>query len=312
MVSETWDGERVYFTSSLLANWDKKGKDDEQFLKAYGWDGKTLTPRFTVDFAKEKLGRPHIMRFGQTQFYKNQLYTAEAPARSRAPTRTPGGDPGRGARPLRGVRGAERPTSGTPTPSAASPRPTTRRHPEPTRCRRSPRSATIPCSTRTGARRHSSRSKAIASPSSRSSTPAASRRRDARSARACCSALDRAIAADPALTGRVTLVTVSFDPERDTPARMATVRDRHRPRSDWRFVTTRDDAELTPLLADFDQPVAKLRLEDGSWTGLYRHVLKVFLVDGTNRVRNVYSTEFLHAALVLADLRTLLLEQRPR
>src|SRR5439155_527827 len=43
MVSETWDGKRVYFTSSLLANWDKTGKDNEQFLKAYGWDGNRLT-----------------------------------------------------------------------------------------------------------------------------------------------------------------------------------------------------------------------------------------------------------------------------
>ena len=43
MVSQTWDGKRVYFTSSLLANWDKKGEDNEQFLKAYGWDGKKLT-----------------------------------------------------------------------------------------------------------------------------------------------------------------------------------------------------------------------------------------------------------------------------
>ena len=33
MVSESWDGKRVYFTSSLLANWDKKGADNEQFLK---------------------------------------------------------------------------------------------------------------------------------------------------------------------------------------------------------------------------------------------------------------------------------------
>src|SRR5438552_2499577 len=42
MVSETWDGERVYFTSSLLAHWDKKGDDGEQFLRAYRWDGKAL------------------------------------------------------------------------------------------------------------------------------------------------------------------------------------------------------------------------------------------------------------------------------
>jgi selenium-binding protein 1 len=77
MTSETWDGKRVYFTSSLLANWDKKGKDNEQFLKAYGWDGKRLSPLFAVDFTKEGLGRPHIMHFGQTQFYKNQIYTGE-------------------------------------------------------------------------------------------------------------------------------------------------------------------------------------------------------------------------------------------
>ena len=76
MVSESWDGERVYFTSSLLSRWDKKGADNEQYLKAYDWDGKTLKPRFTVDFTKEGLGRPHIMSFGQEQFYKNQIYTA--------------------------------------------------------------------------------------------------------------------------------------------------------------------------------------------------------------------------------------------
>ena len=76
MVSETWDGERLYFTSSLLANWDKPGKDGEQYLAAYGFDGKKLTPLFRVDFLAEKLGRPHIMRFGQEQFYKNQLTMA--------------------------------------------------------------------------------------------------------------------------------------------------------------------------------------------------------------------------------------------
>jgi selenium-binding protein 1 len=75
MVSQSWDGKRVYFTSSLLANWDKKGDANEQFLKAYTWDGKTLTPAFAVDFYKENLGRSHIMHFGQEQFYKNQIFT---------------------------------------------------------------------------------------------------------------------------------------------------------------------------------------------------------------------------------------------
>jgi len=63
MVSQSWDGKRVYITSSLLANWDKKGADDEQFLRGFEWDGKELKPTFEIDFAKEKLGRAHHMKF---------------------------------------------------------------------------------------------------------------------------------------------------------------------------------------------------------------------------------------------------------
>ena len=64
MISQSWDGKRVYITSSLLANWDKKGEDNEQFLRAFNWDGKELTPAFEVDFFKEKLGRAHHMKLG--------------------------------------------------------------------------------------------------------------------------------------------------------------------------------------------------------------------------------------------------------
>jgi len=64
MVSQSWDGNRIYFTSSLLANWDKKGENDDQFLRAFNWDGKELTPVFEIDFYEEKLGRAHHMKFG--------------------------------------------------------------------------------------------------------------------------------------------------------------------------------------------------------------------------------------------------------
>jgi len=69
MASSSWDGKRIYFTSSLLANWDKKGDDNEQFFKAYSWDGKALEQQFAIDFNKEKLGRPHQMRFGAYSLY---------------------------------------------------------------------------------------------------------------------------------------------------------------------------------------------------------------------------------------------------
>jgi methanethiol oxidase len=69
MVSQSWDGKRLYYTSSLLANWDKTGTDNEQFFKAYTWDGKELAPRFEIDFTAEKLGRPHMMAFGSAALY---------------------------------------------------------------------------------------------------------------------------------------------------------------------------------------------------------------------------------------------------
>jgi selenium-binding protein 1 len=64
MISQSWDGKRVYVSSSLLSRWDKGGGDDEQFVRAFNWDGRELMPAFEVDFTREKLGRAHHMKFG--------------------------------------------------------------------------------------------------------------------------------------------------------------------------------------------------------------------------------------------------------
>ena len=70
---------RVEFTGpegvqeKTLAFWDGTPGSDPQFLKAFGWNGKELTPAFEVDFLAEKLGRPHIMNFGQIDFYKGRV-----------------------------------------------------------------------------------------------------------------------------------------------------------------------------------------------------------------------------------------------
>jgi selenium-binding protein 1 len=80
MISQSWDGKRIYVTSSLLSHWDKKGADNEQFLRAFNWDGHTLTPRFAVDFTKEKLGRPHHMKFTAKAAQQAALARQGAPA----------------------------------------------------------------------------------------------------------------------------------------------------------------------------------------------------------------------------------------
>ncbi len=69
MTSQSWDGKRMYFTSSLLGNWDKTGDQDEQFFKLFEWNGKELVQKFAIDFYAENLGRPHQMRFGAYSLY---------------------------------------------------------------------------------------------------------------------------------------------------------------------------------------------------------------------------------------------------
>ena len=72
MASQSWDGKRLYFTSSLLSNWDKKeavNGNDLQYFKAYTWDGEKLNASFAIDFIDEKLGMPHQMRFGAYALY---------------------------------------------------------------------------------------------------------------------------------------------------------------------------------------------------------------------------------------------------
>lgn len=111
--------------------------------------------------------------------------------------------------------------------------------------------------------------------------------------------LDQRLAADPARAARVRLACVSFDPKRDTPARMAELRELMAPKSDWRFLVPDGREALGKVLRDFGQDVVDLE------GGAKRHVMKVYLVDAELRVRNVYAAGFLNADLVLADIDTL-------
>ena len=117
--------------------------------------------------------------------------------------------------------------------------------------------------------------------------------------------LDRALAKDPVLANRIELVTVSFDPGRDTPQAMAELQERLAPRGRRRFLTAKDEATLRPVLAAFGQDAVWVPGGKNAPDAL-RHVLKVYLVEAGGAVRPIYSTGFLDLRLVLADLRRLL------
>ena len=121
--------------------------------------------------------------------------------------------------------------------------------------------------------------------------------------------LDAELASRPGLAKRVRLVTVSFDPKRDTPERMKELRGHLAPQAQWRFLTAANSQQLVPVLSDFNQNAVPLVTEEGEETGLIRHVLKVYLVDGRGDVRNIYSTGFLDQRILLNDLQTVLAEE---
>lgn len=122
--------------------------------------------------------------------------------------------------------------------------------------------------------------------------------------------LHRASAEDPALAKELRLVSMSFDPANDTPERMAaySALASQRPTvAPWHFVTTRSQSELQPILAAYGQAVDKKK-DPRDPTGPLNHMLRVFLIDRAGNIRNIYSSDTLDLRLVLADVRTLMLE----
>lgn len=116
----------------------------------------------------------------------------------------------------------------------------------------------------------------------------------------------------PELADRLRLVTLSFNPEHDTPAVMARYAQGFRDAGlDWRFLTTGSEARIQPILREYGQSVDREVDERGRPTGKFSHLLRVFLIDSGQQIRNVYTVSVLHPDLVLADIQTLLAETRP-
>lgn len=114
---------------------------------------------------------------------------------------------------------------------------------------------------------------------------------------------------DPRARGRLRMLSLSFDPDRDTPATMAHLAESVSHEDlDWRFLTTRSEEQLVPILSAYGQTRVEERDADGAATGRLAHVLRVFLIDPEGRIRNIYGSSFLEADLVVADVRSLLAE----
>ena len=124
--------------------------------------------------------------------------------------------------------------------------------------------------------------------------------------------LHRESAEDAELAKSLRLVSMSFDPANDTPDHMAGYSMLAASRTNaapWHFVTTKSQSELQPILTAYGQAVDK-KQNPLDPTGPLNHTLRVFLVDAKGKIRNIYSSGTLDARLVLADIRTLMMEKR--
>jgi len=123
--------------------------------------------------------------------------------------------------------------------------------------------------------------------------------------------LQQLAAADASLARQLQIVSLSFDPDYDTPAVMAEYGALMRvpgvtaPR--WLFLAAPRDADLAPLLAAYNQPVARKSESDAAGSP-FSHLLRVFLVDGEGYIRNIYSADFLDPRLLMNDILTLRME----
>lgn len=114
----------------------------------------------------------------------------------------------------------------------------------------------------------------------------------------------------PGFAKRVQLVTISFDPKRDTPEAVDSfiypvLVDPERDRKiDWQAFTGRSEASLQPILDRFGQVVDRRTDSD-----VINHLLRLYLIDEKGRIRNIYGLGMIDPRLILTDIETLLMEE---
>lgn len=112
---------------------------------------------------------------------------------------------------------------------------------------------------------------------------------------------------DSKLAKQLRLLTLSFNPQYDTPEKMARYgKGLQNSGLEWQFLTTRSEQDLQPILQSYQQNVQKKFDKQGKFTGTFSHNLRVYLIDKKKQLRNIYSVDFLHPDTLINDIKTVL------
>lgn len=114
-----------------------------------------------------------------------------------------------------------------------------------------------------------------------------------------------------ALHDDLRLLTISFDPQHDTPEVMRDFGEDIKPNDevDWQFLTSASDTHIKPVLDAYQQTVVadSRKGEDGARK--FSHILRVYLIDRAKQIRNIYNVSFLHPDILINDVLTLIAEE---
>ena len=117
----------------------------------------------------------------------------------------------------------------------------------------------------------------------------------------------------PGLKNDVQLITISFDPIRDTVDAINAFHypisvDRNRSKKiQWSVLTTDNEKYLRVLLDGYSQAISKN--EDSN---VINHIVRIYLIDKNKNVRNIYGIGTLDPRLLITDVETLLIEETLR
>ena len=114
----------------------------------------------------------------------------------------------------------------------------------------------------------------------------------------------------PTLRNDLQLVTVSFDPDRDTPEKLNQITQTMQADNEitsklqWHMLTSRSPKAISPILGGFGQTIGRT-----SDPAVINHLLRLYLVDRQGRIRNVYGLGSIDPRLIITDVQTLLMQE---
>ena len=117
------------------------------------------------------------------------------------------------------------------------------------------------------------------------------------------------LAQDSRFAQHVRFLSISLDPTTDTPEVIGRYKEMvmRDSRLEWNVLTAASVRHLLPVLDDFGQDVSVERAADGTPRRTLHHMLKMFLIDRTGIVREIYTLAYLQPEVILNDIRTLYL-----